>query len=128
MMGTTRIVGRWDRIDNRDGQIVIVDFKSSEVHQQDAADKRVKESMQLVIYALAYASTFNHLPNLLELHFLESGLVGRTEITDKMLEKAKEMIAKAAQGLRQHYYEAKPNYQSCRFCAFMEICPAAVRS
>jgi len=128
MMGTNRIVGRWDRIDNRDGQIVIVDFKSSEVHQQDAADKRVKDSMQLIIYAMAYASTFNHLPNLLELHFLESGLVGRTEITDKMLEKAKEMIAKAAQGLRQHCYEAKPNYQSCRFCAFMEICPAAVRS
>ena len=128
MLENNRIAGRWDRIDDRDGQIVIVDFKSSEVHQQEAADRRVKESLQLVIYAIAYEACYQQMPNLLELYFLESGLTGRTEITEKMVNKAKGTISEAAIGIRQHHFDAQPNYQACRFCAFAEICPAAVRS
>ena len=48
------IRGRWDRVDEQDGNIYIVDFKSSEVKDQKKADKKAKESLQLAIYAWSW--------------------------------------------------------------------------
>lgn len=128
MMGMNRIAGRWDRIDDRNGQIVIVDFKTSEVYQKEAADKRTQSSMQLTIYAMAFQQMHGRLPDKLELHFLESGIIGEAEVTDKMCEKTEQAIEEAAHGIRQRDYTARPGYQSCRYCAYVEICPSAMRS
>jgi DNA helicase-2/ATP-dependent DNA helicase PcrA len=128
LIENNRINGRWDRVDERDGQVVIIDFKSSEVHQQEAADKRTKDSLQLAIYAMAYQQTYHKLPDCVELHFLESGLVGSSPVTDKMLSKTEEKIQQAAAGIRKRDYTANPNYQACRFCAYVELCPSAMRS
>jgi DNA helicase II / ATP-dependent DNA helicase PcrA len=128
ILGNNRIEGRWDRVDERDGKIVIVDFKSSEVYQQEAADKRAEDSLQLAIYSMAYLKTFGVMPFSTELRFLESGLTGRAEMTEKRLSKTEEQILRAAAGIRGRLYAAKPSYQSCRFCAFAEVCPSAVRA
>jgi len=117
--------GRWDRVDERDGRIVIVDFKSSEVYQQEAADKRAAESLQLAIYAMAYQRAFDRPVESTELRFLESGLVGRAPVTPKRLEKTETAVLDAAAGIRRRDYTAKPSYQSCRFCAYSEVCPSA---
>ncbi|GBE27077.1 ATP-dependent DNA helicase PcrA [bacterium BMS3Bbin03] len=124
-LDNNHIVGRWDRVDQRDGGIVIVDFKSSDVREQEAADKRAKKSLQLAIYAMAYESMFRERPVRTELHFLESGLVGRAEVAGMKMEKFLEDIRTAAQGIRQRDFEAKPDYMSCRYCAFNSICPQA---
>jgi len=126
MLNANRISGRWDRVDKRDDSIVIVDFKSSEIHTQEAADKRVKKSLQLVIYAMAYARTCDNVPDEIELHFLESGLVGKSPVTEKMFQKTEEKILEAAEGIRQRDYTAKPDYQSCRYCAYASVCPSAI--
>ncbi len=128
MLGQNRVNGRWDRVDDRDGQVVIVDFKSSEIHTQDAADKRVRNNLQLAIYAMAYARMFEVLPDTIELHFLESGLVGSARMSEKRLAKTEEKILKASLGIRNRDYTAKPGYQACRYCAYAEICPSAVRT
>lgn len=127
MLGKNRISGRWDRVDERDGQIVIVDFKTSEVYKQDAADKRTKESLQLIIYAMAYGKRWDRLPDQIELHFIESGLVGCAEVSEKMLQKVEEVIANASEGIRRRDYTPKPGYQSCKYCAYTEICPSGMR-
>lgn len=128
MMGKNRIAGRWDRIDSRNGKIYIVDFKTSEVYQQEAADKRTKQSLQLTIYAMAYEYMYKQKPDGLELQFLESGLVGRAAVSQKMQEKAEKNINEAAAGIRKRDYSAKPGYNSCRFCAYTEICPSAIKT
>lgn len=128
ILGTNRITGRWDRIDDRDGEIVIVDFKSSEVHTQEAAQRRVKDSLQLTLYAMAYDKVYEQLPDVIELHFLESGLVGRSEVKEKMVEKTESAIETSAAGIRSRDYTATPSYQSCRFCAYADVCPSAVRA
>ena len=102
--------GRWDRVDIRDGDVVIVDFKSSEVRQQKDADRRVKESLQLSIYVLAYHKIFQQIPTTIELHFLETKLIGRATVTDKTLNKAIENIKEAACGIRSRNYNPKPNF------------------
>ena len=105
-----------------------MDFKSSEIHTQDAADKRVRNNLQLAIYAMAYARMFEVLPDTIELHFLESGLVGSARMSEKRLAKTEEKILKASLGIRNRDYTAKPGYQACRYCAYAEICPSAVRT
>ncbi|HHS13193.1 MAG TPA: PD-(D/E)XK nuclease family protein [bacterium] len=125
LVGNNRIAGRWDRVDERNGEVVIIDFKSSEVHRPEQAAKRVRESLQLMIYAMAYEQTMGKRPRWVELHFLESGLTGRSEVDDAMMNKAREKIEKAAEGIRKRSYTAAPSYQICRFCAYAEVCPAA---
>ncbi len=121
-----RVTGRWDRIDIRDGEVIVVDIKSSEVRQQDAADRRAKESRQLAIYALAYQQIFQQTPVAVELHFLETTLVGSAAVTDKLLNKAIEDIQEAARGIRARDYTPKPSYMNCQVCAYAEVCPATL--
>ena len=128
LLEKNRITGRWDRVDERDGKIVIVDFKTSEVYQQDSADKRAKSSLQLTIYAMAYESAYHRLPDWVELHFLESGLVGSAVLSEAWISKTKEKIKEAGAGIRSRDYTAKPTYQSCRYCAYAEVCPSAIRT
>jgi len=122
-LGNNRVRGRWDRVDVKDGTTVIIDFKSSDVREQKEADRRVKESLQLSIYALAYKEVYGKMPERVELHFLESGLIGRCEKNEDDLKETIEKIKIVADGIRQKIFEAKPQYIACRYCAYSEICP-----
>ena len=86
LLGTTKVVGRFDRVDERDGRVAIIDYKSSAVRDQKEADRKAKESLQLAIYALAYAEMHGRIPDAVELHFLESGLVGSARKSEADLE------------------------------------------
>jgi len=121
-----RIRGRWDRIDTRGDEVTIVDFKTSQINKQKDADERAKKSLQLSIYSLAYKMIFDKLPDSVELHFLESGLIGSASKTEKDLEATIKKIETAARGIRSSEFTAKPTYMACNFCAYGQICPAAV--
>ena len=123
-LGLDRVRGRFDRVDETPDGLVIVDYKSSDVTDQKKADQRVKESLQLKIYALAQHEMTGRLPARVELRFLESGLVGRHTPTGADLGKAREAIAEAARGIRRREFEATPEYQACRYCPYNQICPS----
>jgi DNA helicase-2/ATP-dependent DNA helicase PcrA len=144
-----RVKGRWDRIDIKKDETVIIDFKSSDIREQKDADRRAKESLQLSIYALAYREVYGNPPSppfttfpspplqggdtgeakggkggiKVELHFLESGLIGRYDMKEDVLEETIVKIKEVAEGIRQKNYEARPQYIACRYCAYSEICP-----
>ncbi|MCX5800041.1 MAG: ATP-dependent DNA helicase [Candidatus Eisenbacteria bacterium] len=118
-----RVIGRWDRIDESEGEVRIVDFKSSDVHTQKDADKKTKGSLQLQIYALAYKRAFDRMPDFVELHFLETGLVGRRAVEEDDLAEAEERIGEAARGIRARRFDAAPGHLSCKYCAYSGICP-----
>lgn len=121
-----RISGRFDRIDEEKDGIVIMDFKTSQIKEQKDADKRVKESDQLALYALAYKDIFGVLPVRVKLYFLESGVIGSTEVTTKMLERVQEDMRRASSGIKKHSFEAKPDYINCSYCAYNQICSYSV--
>ncbi len=121
-----KIVGRFDRVDLSASGPVIVDFKTSEIKTQKDADKRVKENKQLALYALAYEHIFGILPFAVELHFLESGIIGRHELGESDLAAIKEDIIQVALGIRQQDFSARPEYKACTYCAYNQICPQAV--
>ena len=106
-------------------RVTITDYKSSDVRDPARARERARESLQLQIYAMAYQAETGRLPDALQLWFLESGLVGRVEVDEKRLEKARQSIRRAAGGIRARRFEATPDYIACGYCAFRDICPAS---
>jgi DNA helicase-2/ATP-dependent DNA helicase PcrA len=122
-LGPDHVRGRWDRVDERDEEPVIIDYKSSDIREPKKADERARESLQLKIYALAWKEMFGRLPPRVELRFLESGLVGRHTPTAEDVTEAIGAIKAAAAGIRARRFEATPSYQACRFCAYNQICP-----
>jgi DNA helicase-2/ATP-dependent DNA helicase PcrA len=96
------------------------------VRQQDKADKKAKESLQLSIYAMAYKAIFGLVPNFVELYYLETGIVGRSDVPEKRLVKTEEKILTAAQGIRARNYDPKPSYMACEYCPYNLVCPATV--
>jgi DNA helicase-2/ATP-dependent DNA helicase PcrA len=125
-VGATRVKGRWDRVDLRGDDAVLIDFKTSDVRTQKDADKRARESLQLAIYALAYREVYAQLPARLELQFLgpQRVLVGTAEPDDELLREAATVIEKVSAGIRGQRFIATPDfYRACRYCAFASICP-----
>ena len=93
-----RVQGRYDLVIEREGEVAIVDFKTGDVRDEKAAQKRAKESLQLDIYALAHLETKGRLPDRVELRFLESGLVAGRRPTPKEAAATRERIRTAAAG------------------------------
>ncbi|HXJ77107.1 MAG TPA: ATP-dependent DNA helicase [Candidatus Methylomirabilis sp.] len=123
-LGSTRVRGRLDRVDETAEGAVIIDYKSSDVTEIKKADQRARESLQLKIYALAWKAMTGRLPVAVELSFLESGLTGRHRPTESDLLEARESIAAAARGIRQRHFDPTPGYQTCRYCPYNQICPS----
>jgi DNA helicase-2/ATP-dependent DNA helicase PcrA len=124
-VGSTLLRGRWDRVDVRGEEVVIIDFKSTDVRTVQDADRRARESDQLAIYALAYREVFGRLPDRVELHFLgRDVVVGGARKDDDDLEEVREVITRAATGIRAGHFVATPDpYRACPYCAFNQICP-----
>ncbi len=126
--GTDRVRGRYDRVDREpDGRVTITDYKSSDVRDPATANRRARESLQLSIYALAWEAQDGKTPDELSLHFLESGLVGRSAPTPKRMARAAEQVTTAAAGIRAGNFDASPSPGRCGFCPYRQICPDAAR-
>jgi DNA helicase-2/ATP-dependent DNA helicase PcrA len=107
-------------------RVTITDYKSSDVRDPAKARARARDSLQLAIYAMGWEAQTGRLPDAVQLHFLESGLVGRADVDPRRLEKARAQIAKAAAGIRERDFTPRPDYLACTWCAFRDICPASV--
>jgi DNA helicase-2/ATP-dependent DNA helicase PcrA len=118
-----RVQGRYDLVIEKDGVVAIVDFKTGDVRDAKAAEKRAKESLQLDIYALARLKTKGRLPDRVELRFLESGLVAGRRPTAEEASATEERIRAAADAIRRREFPAKPTWMACGQCPFREICP-----
>jgi DNA helicase-2/ATP-dependent DNA helicase PcrA len=106
-------------------RVVITDYKSSDVRDPVKARQRARDSLQLQIYAMAYEAMTGRLPDAVQLHFLDSGLVGRADVDPKRLEKARQKVASAAAGIRARAFEATPSTMSCTYCPFRDVCPSS---
>ena len=125
-----RVRGRWDRVDvepSVDGctpdRVTITDYKASDIRDPAKARERARASLQLSIYALAWQEVHGRAPDAVQLHFLDSGMVGRAEVDERRLEKAREAIRRAAAGIRAGDFAATPDRVTCSYCPFRDICP-----
>ena len=124
-LGRDEIRGRIDRVDGRAGEAIITDYKSSDVRDQKRADTKARDSLQLQVYALAHEASTGSLPRRVQLHFVDSGLVGSDAPTPERLAKARDKLAAAADAIRARKFEAKPSSIACGYCPFRTICSAS---
>jgi len=124
-LGADVVRGRYDRVDTTADGAIITDYKSSDVRDQGRADERARESLQLQVYALAWEAETGQLPRHMELHFLDSGVVGRVTPEPRRLDRARRILAQAAEGIRAGSFPAKPDMIGCGYCPYREICPSS---
>jgi DNA helicase-2/ATP-dependent DNA helicase PcrA len=105
--------------------VTITDYKSGDIRDPGKARQRARDSLQLQIYAMAYEAMTGRLPDAVQLHFLDSGLVGRAEVDPSRLAKARATIAKVAAGVRARDYTPTPGTLTCTYCPFRDICPSS---
>ncbi|MDX8148152.1 PD-(D/E)XK nuclease family protein [Lentzea sp. NBC_00516] len=129
---TDRIVaeGRVDRIDYRDGELVIVDYKTGR-HVLTSDDAR--GSQALALYALAARRTLRKPCRRVELHHLPSGSVAEWEHTEESLarhvrraEEAADEIDLATETLKaggdQEILFPPVTGRQCQWCDFRRSC------
>lgn len=115
--------GRWDRVDDVDSGGVIIDYKASGVRDQNEADKKTRDSLQMDLYALSFRKFYDREPREVRLHFLESDIVGHAAKGASEMDRALSKIEEAAEGIKQQNYKAKPDWHNCSHCDFRTICP-----
>ena len=103
------VSGRVDRLDVRDGELVVVDYKTGR-HVLTADDAR--GSLQLALYALAASRVLRRPCRRVELHHLPSGEVAAWEHTDESLRRhlgrAEQIAAEAARADEAYRERLRP--------------------
>jgi len=80
--GRLAVSGRVDRIDDRDGELVVVDYKTG---RRQLTDDDARGSQALALYVLAVRRTLRRACRRVELHHLPTGQVAAFEHTDESL-------------------------------------------
>jgi putative RecB family exonuclease len=125
------ISGRVDRIDERDGELVIVDYKTGR-SRLDSADAR--GSQALALYAVAAERTLHQRCRRVELHHLPTGEVAAFEHTEESLSlhlnragnTATDIIAATdavAAGAEPEQVFLPVTGPGCSWCDFRRHCP-----
>jgi RecB family exonuclease len=130
---TKRIVaeGRVDRIDERDGELVVVDYKTGR-HELTVDDAR--GSQALALYAFAARRTLRRQCRRVELHHLPTGTVAGWEHTEQSLSRHLQRVEEAADeialatdtlaagGNPEILFPPAPG-RACSWCDFRRHCP-----
>ena len=110
--------------DGPDGT-AIIDYKTSELDDDDRADEKARESLQLRIYALAHLELTGRLPARIELRYVLSGARGASQPDAGMIDRTREKVLAIAESVREGKFEARPSAHTCSICACRPICKEA---
>lgn len=130
-VGTIVAEGRVDRIDERGGELVIVDYKTGR-HGLTTDDAR--GSQALALYVIAARRTLRRPCTRVELHHLPTGSVAAWEHTEESLARHRSRAEETAEELQlardtldaggdpEVLFPANPGRQ-CAWCDFRRSCP-----
>lgn len=114
------VVGSIDRVDDDDGVLRVVDYKTNKrVKDRD----RVKRSLQLSIYALACQHLYGELPGTVALDFVVAGREIVVDVDELDLDAARRAVHDTAEAVRAQRFEPTP-MRLCDWCDFRPVCPA----
>jgi len=125
------ITGRIDRLDDRDGELVVVDYKTG---RQVPTDDDARTSLPLALYAVASSRMFRRPCHRVELHHVPSGTVAVHEHTDDSLARKVAEAESIASDLRRADADHKqvgvestrfePRTSAiCSWCDYRAHCP-----
>ena len=128
---TLAVTGRLDRLDDRDGELVVVDYKTG---RAPLTDDDARTSLPMALYAVAAAGMFRRRCERVELHHLPTGKILSHEHTPQtLLRKVAEAESIAVDLRRADADFAQKGAEStlfeprvspiCRWCDFRAHCP-----
>jgi putative RecB family exonuclease len=129
---TLAVTGRLDRLDDRDGELVVVDYKTG---RSQLTDDDARTSLPLALYAVAVAGMFRRPCERVELHHLPTGEVLAHEHTPQTLQRKVAEAESIALDLRKadadfaDKGDESPLFEPrispiCMWCDFRAHCPA----
>jgi putative RecB family exonuclease len=129
---TLAVTGRLDRLDDRDGELVVVDYKTGRTR---LTDDDARTSLPLALYAVAVAGMFRRPCERVELHHLPTGEVLAHEHTPETLQRKVAEAESIASDLRRADADhaelgvESPRFEPqvspiCMWCDFWAHCPA----
>lgn len=125
------VEGRADRIDERDGELVVVDYKTG---RRAPDEHEARSSQALALYAVAAERTLHTHCRRVELHHLPSGVVAAAEHTSDSLRRQLTRAEETATDLRNatdklaeggdadELFPARSG-RRCSWCDFRPSCP-----
>jgi DNA helicase-2/ATP-dependent DNA helicase PcrA len=121
-IGEHTLYGVIDRIDEKDGKAVIIDYKTG-----NSKDKLLPEDKeQLLIYQIAAEEIFKSNPKELVYYYLNDGKKASFLGSELEKENLKVKIEKEIGEIKRSSFDPTPGWQ-CSFCDFKEICDFAQR-
>ncbi|MDD5025876.1 MAG: PD-(D/E)XK nuclease family protein [Candidatus Peribacteraceae bacterium] len=118
-----KLTGRLDRVEQIDGGVAIIDFKTGELKEQDAVDS----DLQLSVYALAAKELFDTPCHGLTLLFLnEDEVIERTtQRSEGQLKDAVRQMHALAERIESADFHPTPGKAVCRYCPYRGVCDMA---
>ncbi len=116
-IGGYTLYGVIDRIDELDGGVAIIDYKTGQ--SKDKLDLDAKE--QLLIYQIAAQEVLHLKPLLLAYHYLDDGKIASFLGSDNDLENQKTKIVEEIEKIKNSEFDPTPGWQ-CQYCDFKDIC------
>lgn len=113
------VKGRIDRIDQLDGSVEIIDYKTGKAKEGGKLMSSDKE--QLLIYQLAVQEVFGEKPEKLTFYYLDNGSKASFLGNDEDLEELKLGILDRIDKINSSNFKANPGFH-CKFCDFNGIC------
>ncbi len=114
------IFGKIDRIDEIEGGVELIDYKTGRVKDKLSRD----DKEQLLIYQIATQEALGLNPKKLTYYYLNDGSQLSFLGGDKEIENIKEKIKKLTENIKKKRFDPDPGWQ-CKFCDFRKICEYA---
>jgi ATP-dependent helicase/nuclease subunit A len=111
----------------RDGNLKVVDYKTSRIGAGEVEEKSSDYELQLRIYALAVREIFGRPPAAAVLHFLHPDVIRQVDITPEALRDAESAILRFFDARRGGSFPQNPD-RHCFACGYREAyCPEVGR-
>lgn len=119
-LGNAVLTGRFDRIDKREGLLVVVDYKSGMPRSQADVDG----DLQLSLYALVLQEQLSLDKVCLELYFLRENTSRATWRNMQQTQETRQLVTTTASRIIAEDFAATPSERTCGYCPFRNICPS----
>lgn len=120
MIGDVVLRGRVDRIDQVEGGVEIIDYKTGKPKSLKGLSPQDK--MQLMLYQLAARDIFGLEPVRLTFHYLTDNTRVSFLAKEKQLDALRDTIGAQIQNIRARLFDPTPGFH-CQFCDFKDVCP-----